>query len=107
MGKFALLMLGCVLVVGLLVYAGGDLLRQYNAPALADAQARIAEAQARIVEAEARASIENTEEAYQFASLLATGLLVLVAVVFGLFAAGFLLLLCSGPAQALQEWRNR
>jgi len=44
MGKFVTLVIGCVLVIGLLMFGGADMLRQLNAPALADAQARISEA---------------------------------------------------------------
>jgi multisubunit Na+/H+ antiporter MnhC subunit len=107
MGKFVTLVIGCVLVIGLLMFGGADMLRQLNAPALADAQARIAEAQADIAQAEAWASVENTEEAYKFATPLAVGLLVIAAVLVGMVAVALVLLICSGPAEAFREWRGR
>jgi len=76
MGKFVTLVIGCVLVIGLLMFGGADMLRQLNAPQLADAQARIAEANARIAEAQARiveeqasAQMENLEEVLNFLSV--------------------------------------
>lgn len=105
MAKFVTLVIAAVLVLGMLVYAASDFTRANTAAAIADAHAREAEAYASMAQAEADASVKNMEALYNFASPLATGLLVLCAVIVGVAAVVLLALIFGGTGEVIRGGR--